>query len=157
MSTNLSPNSRVWIYQSSRKLTAQEVATAQQYLDQFCAQWTSHNNQLKAKGIIVEDLFFVLMADETQAGASGCSIDKSVHFMKSLGQELGIDLFDRMTFAYEQDGGVQLAKQDQFATRYKQGAITKNTIVYDTLVKTKKAFDAEFRKPLESSWHQRFI
>ena len=44
--------------------------------------------------------FIILIVDESHAGASGCSIDKSVHFMQQLEQEYGINLFDRFNLAY---------------------------------------------------------
>src|ERR1700744_2326032 len=95
-----SENSRVWIYQSDRKLTDAETQQIQQYLNSFTTQWTAHNNQLKAKGEVRYNRFLVLIVDESQAGASGCSIDKSVNFMKRLEQQFGINLFDRFNLAY---------------------------------------------------------
>jgi len=50
--------------------------------------WTAHNNQLKAKGEIRYNRFLILIVDESQAGASGCSIDKSVPFYETAGTTL---------------------------------------------------------------------
>src|SRR6202000_155504 len=95
-----SENSRVWIYQADRKLTDAEATEIQQYLSQFAQQWTAHNHQLKAKGEVRYNRFLILVVDETQAGASGCSIDKSVHFMQEIEKRFGINLFDRFNLAY---------------------------------------------------------
>src|ERR1700759_2190076 len=95
-----SENSRVWIYQSDKELTDSEVALLQSQLDNFTTGWTAHNNQLKAKAEIRYNRFIILVVDESQAGASGCSIDKSVRFMKDIEQEFGINLFDRFNLAY---------------------------------------------------------
>lgn len=154
---NLSPDSRVWIYQSNRKLTADESEAIQAHLDDFCRQWTSHSNQLKAAGRVVDGLFLILMADESQAGASGCSIDSSVHFIRSLGQKFNLDLFDRMTFAFQAEDGPSLASRAEFELFYKEGKIKEDTIVFDTLVKTKQDFETAFKKPLKESWHHRFV
>lgn len=153
----MSPNTRVWIYQADRTLTQQEVEKMQNFLNDFCVQWTSHNQQLTAVGRVIENLFVVLMADETQASASGCSIDKSVHFVKSLESTFGISLFDRMNFAYDKNGEVLMANRMEFEKLFKEGEIDENTIVFDTLVKTKSEFEQGFRKPLKSSWHQKFV
>ncbi|MGN6639512.1 MAG: ABC transporter ATPase, partial [Mucilaginibacter sp.] len=94
-----SEHSRVWIYQSNRELTDNETSRLLDLLNKFAAEWTAHNHQLKAKAEIRYNRFIVLIVDESQAGASGCSIDKSVNFLKGLEQEFGISLFDRFNFA----------------------------------------------------------
>ena len=55
-----SKNSRVWIYQSDKKLSDDETTQIQQHLDAFTTQWTAHNNQLKAKAEIRYNRFFIL-------------------------------------------------------------------------------------------------
>ncbi|NJK83017.1 MAG: hypothetical protein HC912_03570, partial [Saprospiraceae bacterium] len=98
---SLSAQSKVWIYQASRPFTEQEVMEANHYLLQFAENWVSHNRALKSFAHIYHQQFIVLMVDETQAGASGCSIDSSVHFLQRLAAHFQMDLFDRMTFAYQ--------------------------------------------------------
>src|ERR1700749_1742248 len=95
-----SENSRVWIYQSDKKLADAEVQQIQQNLDAFTTQWTAHNPQLKAKAEVRYNRFLILIVDESQAGASGCSIDKSVNFMQHLERQFNINLFDRFNLAY---------------------------------------------------------
>src|SRR5471030_2904253 len=97
-----SPNSRVWIYQSDRKLDDAVVQQIQLHLSNFATQWTAHNHQLKAKAEIRYNRFLVLIVDESQAGASGCSIDKSVNFMKQVGEQFNINLLDRFNLAYRE-------------------------------------------------------
>src|SRR5580698_9087632 len=97
---NFSENSKVRIYQSTRELNADEMARITSILNDFTTGWTAHNNQLKAKAEVRYNRFIILVVDETQAGASGCSIDKSVNFMKLVEQQFGINLFDRFNLAY---------------------------------------------------------
>ena len=80
----LAAASKVWMYQSSRPLSPEEQQRINVEMQAFARQWTAHNQQLKAWGGVLEDRVLVLMVDETVAGASGCSIDKSVHFMQDL-------------------------------------------------------------------------
>jgi hypothetical protein len=49
----------------------------------FCIQWTAHGANLKAYGEVRHHRFIVMIVDETAAGASGCSIDKSIHFIRN--------------------------------------------------------------------------
>lgn len=153
----MADQSKIWIYQSNRPLTQDEAIPTQIALDQFAANWVAHNQQLKAMAILVEQRFIILAVDETLAGASGCSIDSSVHFLKKLQQHLGIDLFDRMRFAYiDVEGKLQSADRTEFAQLYEVGTITDDTSVVDTLVKTKGALSS-FIKPLKDSWHRQMV
>ena len=95
-----SEQSRVWIYQSDKELSDEQADQLLQQCNDFASEWTAHNHQLKAKAEIRYNRFLILIVDESQAGASGCSIDKSVNFMKRLEQQFGINLFDRFNFAY---------------------------------------------------------
>src|SRR3954468_18254474 len=114
-----SSHSRVWVYQADRKLTTDEVAQIQQHLNNFTTGWTAHNNQLKAKAEIRYNRFLILIVDETQAGASGCSIDKSVHFMQQIEQKFGINLFDRFNLAYRQGNEVLSLPRNAFEEKLK--------------------------------------
>ena len=150
---NFSPQSRVWIYQSDRKLTDVEVAAIQPELDRFATGWTAHNNQLKAKGEVRYNRFFILIVDESQAGASGCSIDKSVHFMQQVQQHLGINLFDRFNLAYREGEEVLSLPRHGFEDKLKDGSINKETIVYNNLVQNLNELETKWEVPFKDSWH----
>jgi len=148
-----SSHSRVWIYQSDRKLTADEVVQIQMNLDNFTRSWTAHNNQLKAKAEIRYNRFLVLIVDESQAGASGCSIDKSVNFMKQLEQQFGINLFDRFNLAYRDGEEVLSVPRHQFEELLKAGTIHTETIVYNNLVQNVTELQNKWEVPFKDSWH----
>lgn len=154
---DLSPQSRVWIYQAKEEINSEKLEALTSDLQQFTRNWTAHSAALKAAAEVKHQRFIILYADESQAGASGCSIDKSVRFLQSIEQTYDLDLFDRMTFTYLKDNKVCAADKDTFADLYAAGAIDNNTPVFDTLVKTKGQMDAEFTKKLGESWHARFV
>jgi len=148
-----SSHSRVWIYQSDRKLTPAEILQIQVQLDNFTTGWTAHNNQLKAKAEIRYNRFLVLFVDESQAGASGCSIDKSVNFMKQLEQQFGINLFDRFNLAYRQGEEVISVPRQQFEELLKQGTINTETIVFNNLAQNVAELQTKWEVPFKDSWH----
>ena len=148
-----STNSRVWVYQSDKKLTDALVEQIQQRLDDFTTQWTAHNNQLKAKGEIRYNRFLILIVDETQAGASGCSIDKSVHFMQNLQREFDINLFDRFNLAYRDADEVLSLPRHGFEDLLKNGTINTDTIVYNNLVQNLSELETKWEVPFKDSWH----
>ncbi len=154
---SLSPESRVWIYQSSRPFTDAQLARLRPMVSQFAAQWVSHNQQLRAFGDVFHQRFIVLMVDESQAPASGCSIDTSVHFIKTVEQQFGTELFDRMRFAYQQDSKVQIANRNEFRRLYASGSIDDETLVFDNLVNNKQDFQHRWLVPLKDSWHKKMI
>lgn len=153
----LSDESKIWIYQSDRPFTEEEVLRLKPILAQFAEQWVSHNRQLKAIGDVFHNQFVVLMVDETMAGASGCSIDSSVHFMKRIEATFQVNLFDRMRFTYKDGDQIKTAPREEFAQLYQSGVLNDETLVFDTLVKTKRAFQENLLKPLGESWHKRMV
>ncbi|MFD2147788.1 ABC transporter ATPase [Mucilaginibacter antarcticus] len=148
-----STNSRVWVYQSDKKLTDDVVQQVQQRLDAFATQWTAHNNQLKARGEVRYNRFLILIIDETQAGASGCSIDKSVRFMQDLEKEFNINLFDRFNLAYRDADEVLSLPRHGFEELLKNGTINTNTIVYNNLVQNLSELQNKWEVPFKDSWH----
>lgn len=148
-----SESSRVWIYQSDRKLTDNEVELIQQELNRFTQSWTAHNNQLKAGSAIRYNRFLVLVVDESQAGASGCSIDKSVNFMKHLEQQFHLNLFDRFNLAYRNGEEVLSLPRQGFEDLLKSGEINTDTIVFNNLVQNVQELQTKWEVPFKDSWH----
>ncbi|QHS56002.1 ABC transporter ATPase [Mucilaginibacter sp. 14171R-50] len=148
-----SSHSRVWIYQSDRKLTDAEVLQAQVLLDNFTAGWAAHGHKLLTKAEIRYNRFFILIVDESQAGASGCSIDSSVNFMKKLEQQFGISLFDRFNLAYRDGEEIRSAPRHQFEELLKTGRITTETIVFNNLAQNLTELQTKWEVPFKDSWH----
>ncbi|QEC78022.1 ABC transporter ATPase [Mucilaginibacter ginsenosidivorax] len=148
-----SQHSRVWIYQADKKLTDEVVQQIQQELDKFTTGWTAHNNQLKAKGEVRYNRFLILIVDESQAGASGCSIDKSVHFMQNIGQHFNINLFDRFNLAYRDGEEILSLPRHAFENMLKQGKINTETIVYNNMVQNLTELETKWEVPFKNSWH----
>lgn len=88
-------NSRVWVYQADRLLTSTEQQWALEQLAEFVPQWANHGKALSGTATILNDAQIVLVVNEAMVGASGCSIDSSVRFIKALGAELNVDFFNR--------------------------------------------------------------
>ena len=149
--------SRVWIYQADEPLPEESIHDINRLISQFAVQWTSHNMQLKATGGLLHDRFLVLVADESHAGASGCSIDTSVRFIKQLGEKYKRDFFDRFTFAYLDGDQVKSIHRDALAEAYRSGTITDDTLFFDNLVSDKGAFIKRWLAPFGESWMKRFV
>ena len=148
-----SENSRVWVYQANRKLSDSEVLQLQTELNSFTTGWTAHNNQLKAAGETRYNRFIILIVDESQAGASGCSIDKSVRFINQLEQQFNITLLDRFNLAYREGEEVLSAPRNDFEELLKKGSINTNTIVFNNMVQNLSELQTKWEVPFKDSWH----
>jgi len=149
----LSPDAKVWIYQAERNLEEAEIEIIDEALAGFVKDWAAHGQNLKAYGRIYHERFVVLVVDETQAGASGCSIDSSVHFVQDLGKVLAIDFFKRTQIVYVGEEGqmhdFELAKLNEL---WQAGTLDDNTKVFNNLVKTKAALETEWLVPIKETW-----
>jgi hypothetical protein len=146
-------NARVWIYQADRNLTPEELITVKTRLEDFIEQWTSHGQKMQASADIFLGRIVVIAADETQAMASGCGIDKSVHFMKELQSGMGTDFFQRTVIPYRLGDQLLEAPIHQFWAMRKAGKIDDNTLVIDNTVKTLTDLRTRWEIPFKDSWH----
>lgn len=149
----MNQHARVWIYQSNRSFKSTELTELQTLLTEFTKNWTAHNQELKASFEIKYERFIVLIVDESQAGASGCSIDKSVHLMKQIEQKFNVDLFDRFHTAYKQNSEIKSASRENFEQLIKEGVINSESIVYNNLVPNYGEYLNNWEIPFKNSWH----
>lgn len=152
---NISENSRLWIYQSDRILSDQEVAAIQKRLNEFTAEWQAHGHALAALAEIIHQQFIVLSVDEQIAGATGCSIDKSVNLMKEIEQQFGINLFDRFRIAFRQDQEIVNCSREEFEKFIQSGKVKKDTRVFNNLISTRKELKSNWEIPFSESWHSK--
>lgn len=154
----LALDSRIWVYASERRLRPAEVQIVQQAASAFVQQWGSHGRPLDAEAAVLHDRFLILAVDQRSAGASGCSIDASVHFVQRLGAELGVDFFNRMVFHYrDENGEVHSLGRADFAEAYQKGLINETTVVFDPLIDSVGELADGFEKPLSTSWHANMV
>ena len=152
-----SPESKIWIYQCSREFTNDEVTEIAQKGEVFISRWHAHESRLEAAMEIVYNRFIIFAVDEDHAQASGCSIDKSVAFIKETEAFYNVSLLDRMQVAFKNNGIITTSPLSEFEKLLKSGLLNDNTIVFNNLVATKKEFDNNWEVPLKNSWHSRLI
>ena len=133
----LSKDSRVWVYQSNRSFSENEKMLLNESFKEFVSSWAAHGSKLVADAIVIEDFFVALAVNEKTAMASGCSIDSSVKFIKSVGQQLNIDFFNRLSLIIEKDAEMKVIPFSQLGD-YSDWKI------YNTLVNTVEQFNESF-------------
>jgi hypothetical protein len=146
------PDSRVWVYQSSRVLMLGEALDLETMLQEFVAGWQTHGTPVKGYANLLFGQFILLVADESQAAVSGCSTDSSVHLIKDIEARFSISLFDRQTLAFVVNDKVQLIPLSQVDYAIKQGFIHGDTIYFNNIVTSKEELDTKWMIPVRESW-----
>ncbi len=147
-----SPNSRVWIYQSSRLFSLSEALEVEDSLQQFVTQWASHGSDVQAYGNLFFGQFVILMADESTTAVSGCSTDSSVRFIKNLGEQYSVDFFNRINLAFVLKDKIQTLPFSQLTYALQNNFITTDTLFFDNTVPTKEQLEQKWIIPIKDSW-----
>jgi len=153
----LPEDSRIWIYQSSRKLSDIEVQEIEQALTAFLQQWATHGHDLHASYVIKYNRFIIIAINQEIQNVSGCSIDASVTFIQKLEKKYGIDLLDKMNVTFKLGEHIAYKPLIEFKQMAKQKAVSENTIVFNNLLNTIGEWQDFWEVPAKDSWHSRFF
>ncbi len=154
---NFHPESRVWVYQSSRLFSLNEAFEVEDILKQFTGSWLSHGTPVKGAAYLFFGQFIVLMADETASGVSGCSTDTSVRLIKDIEQRFDVTLFDRLSLAFIVKDKVELLPLSQLPYAAENGFVNGDTLYFNNLVQTKAELESNWIIPVKNSWLARKI
>jgi hypothetical protein len=154
----LPESSRIWIYQSNKELTNDQLVMISERIHDFINDWSAHNSPLKASFNLYHDRFLVIGVDETYCQLSGCSIDKSTKIIENLEADLGITFFDRFQVAFREGDMVKGCSLTEFKKMVKEGNLNINkTKVFDNMVSSKKDLLEAWEKPIKKSWHYQYV
>jgi len=151
------PDAKAWVYTSDRLLKDEEAKEIQIQLNFFTDNWTAHNNQLKARGVVYCNALIIIMVDETTAPISGCGIDKSVAFIKNIGKSFQIDFFNRFILVAYQNNKAVIYTPQKLKQSILNNLVNSSTIVFNTLINSKKSFSDNFFITLHNSWASKYL
>lgn len=154
----LPEKARVWVYQSNRILSEKEVEEVERMGEPFIRDWNTHGTKMTAALSVIHNTFLVLAVDEEYTAASGCSIDSSVRFLRSVEDKLKIDLLNRMNVAYRDDqGAIRIETMPAFEESIKAGRVSLKTVVFNNMVDTVGKLNSNWEVPASDSWHARLF
>ena len=153
----LPEESKIWIYQSNRKFSDNEMAEIQVDLENFIENWAAHGTSLAASYLLKYNRFIILAVNQEEQMATGCSIDSSVAFIQSLEQKYNVDLLDKMNVTFKVGEHVAHKTLIDFKKMAKDKAVTGETIVFNNLVNNIAEFNESWETPAIDSWHSRFF
>lgn len=153
----LPDTARIWIFQSERKLQPNEIHTISESLKTFTNQWTAHNQTLGASFTILYDQFIVLAVNEQINQASGCSIDSSVRFLKTLSEQIGADFFDRNQVAFLINGTIHVIPRERLSTAISEGVWNEESVVFNNTIGSKGELEDNWKIKAGRSWLKRYL
>ena len=149
----IADTSRVWMYQSNRLLTEAEQFTLETALVAFCDNWTAHKVNLRASFKIEASAIILLVVDEQNQGASGCSIDKSYEFLRSVESELNIELFNRKLITWMDDNqSVHISPLYEIPSLLAEGRFSPNSLMYDCTLQSLDLIRSSWLKEARHTW-----
>jgi len=149
--------SRIWIYQSSRKFSDEEITTIEKDLTEFLNNWSAHGAALESSFQIKYNRFIIIAVNQEVQANTGCSIDASVAFIQKLEQKYSVDLLDKMNVAFKQGEYITYKTLLEFKKLAKDKSVSENTIVFNNLVNTIEEWIENWEIPANESWHSRFF
>ena len=157
LNKDFSPESRIWIYQSSRLFSIAEALTIEELLHDFTSKWLSHGMPVKGAGYLFFGQFIILMADEKATGVSGCSTDSSVRLIKDVEQRFSVNMFDREMMAFvindrSDSYRIELLPLSQVQYAFDNGFINSDTLYFNNVVSTKEELENNWIVPIKNSW-----
>ena len=153
----ISDDARIWIYQSNKLFSNDQVKKIKDRIQDFLNSWTSHGNELKVASKIKYSHFIIIALDQNTSLATGCSIDKMVHFIKNLENEFAVRLLDRLDISFKINNEIFVANLKDFKHKILEKKIDNTTIVFNNLINLKSDLVYNWEIPLSKSWHKQLI
>mgnify|MGYP007065958044 FL=1 len=147
---------RIWVYQASRRLQAQELEQIKQSLSQSCQTWEAHGAPLQASFEIKYNQLIIVAVNEGMNSASGCSIDASTRWFKSFGEDLTIDFFNR-DMAVVRDEQLHLITMGQLKTAVQTGELKPTDQIITPLLQTVQQYRDTWLSKAEDSYLKRYF
>jgi hypothetical protein len=152
----LPADSRVWIFSADRVLSNDQQTQLLASVDGFLAQWGAHDMPLTAGREIRYDRFLFIAVDQQRVGPSGCSVDALVRQMKTLQQELGVELVDHAPVIFRRGDEIARVAREEFLALVADGEVSLDTTVFDnTLTRLGDVRDGRWETNAARTWHGR--
>lgn len=153
----LPESSKIWIYQSDREFSNEDLDYLNAELKEFTKEWVAHSQTLKTSYSILFDHFIILSVDESVNDASGCSVDSSVRIIKKVGEHLSIDFFKRENLAFLVNEKVELVALSELKTNISEEYIKPQSEFFNNQINSKATLDADWKVEANSTWLSRYF
>ena len=150
--------SRIWVFGSDKPVTGPAAQRLLGEADRFLENWTAHGAPLRCARLWRDDRFLVIGVDQSDAHASGCSIDGLFRSLQGLEREIGARLVGGGRVFYRDHSGVaQSADRSELDRLVSSGEVGPNTVVFDPSITDLGEWRAKFEQPARKSWLKDFL
>ncbi len=153
----LPDRARLWTFAAARRLNDQEAGRLLAATEEFLTGWAAHRVPLATAGECRFNRFLFVAVDEAAAGASGCSIDALLRFIREMEELLEVKFTDHGSVWFRASGGaIECVSREEFTQLVDEGAVGPDTVVFDNTIQTTGALrDGRWEVPARRSWHGR--
>ena len=104
------------------------------------------------------DQVIILAVDESNLGASGCSIDSSVRVLREIEQNFNLNLLDQGKVSYlTNKDSLEVAKVLGIKSKVEDGILQAETIVLNPVVSKKSDLDSIWLIQAKESWLNKYF
>ena len=154
----LPASARVWVFACDQPLAGEQAELLLGTVDEYLNEWRAHGQPLTCARAWRDGRFLAIGVDQTDAYASGCSIDGLFRTLQQLQRQLGASLVGGGRVYYrDETGAVRSVARDAFAQLAESGAVTGATRVFDPTVATAGEWAERFETDAAASWHAALI
>lgn len=149
----LPDSARVWVFGSDRPLSDEATEALMKDVETYLADWKAHGEPLTVGYEWRFGRLLVVGVDQRTAGASGCSIDGLFRVLQGLESKVGARLVaGGRVFYRDGQGAVQSAERHELKQLLASGAISADSVVFDTSLTDLGLLREGFERPARKSW-----
>src|SRR5919206_4309582 len=150
---SLPDSARIWVFGSDRPVSGPAAERLLGEVDRFLGQWRAHGAPLRSARLWAENRFLVVGVDQSDANASGCSIDGLFRALQLLERDIDARIVGGGRVYYrDQAGVVQSASRAELVDLIARGVIGPDTVVFDTSITDLGEWRGRFEQPARKTW-----
>lgn len=145
--------SRIWIFGSDQPVTGAHAERLLSEVDRFLEEWRAHGQPLRCGRLWADNRFLVVGVDQSDANASGCSIDGLFRTLQQLERTIGARLVGGGRVYYrDHAGAAQSIARAELDGLVAKGEVGPDTAVFDTSITDLGEWRERFEQPARKTW-----
>jgi hypothetical protein len=148
---NIEEDARVLIFPAERKMYPQEMEEVKRTLASFLSDFP-----LESYCQIYFDRFIVIMISSEKPFDLVMN-DQLIEVIQNFEKKFNISLIDKVKVFFKQGEYIQCKEVPDFKKLIKSKRVSKNTIVFNHFVHTKREFEEAWESTAEESWISHFF
>ena len=162
MNTEMFPNmplsARLFVYTSDKTLDFSEYSDFSQNMQEFIDNWKAHGTMLDASFMIIANRVLIIVVDEKEQIATGCSIDSLNRHLQSS----EFYWFSRHWVLHTSNqpsvfGDWTVSDLHDFHEKCRSGLLSRDEYILNTTVLTVEEMRKELVQKVSESWHNKML